>query len=450
MRDLLLTAIVLGAIPFALRNPFYGLLLWVWLGIMNPHRLAYGFAYDQSWSLLAAAVFFFGILLNVKKLYPFPKNAVTATMILFILWIGVSPFFSFHPEYEFSLWSRAFKIQMMVLIGFLVVRERHHLNLLTTFLALSIGFYGIKGGIFTIASGGSFRVWGPEGSFIEDNNSLALAVIMVIPLFRYIQLEYDNKWIKRGCIAAMLLCVASALGSQSRGALLAIIGMVFFLWAKSPGKAKLGLLLLLATPALILMMPESWFERMGTISNYQEDASATGRINAWWTAWNVAVDRFPIGAGFFMYEPDVFSRYAPNPLAIHAAHSIYFQVLGEHGFIGLALFFTIFTLAWRRGSRVIKSAKSDLTLAWAGNLAGMCQVALVGYAAGGAFLSLTYFDLPYYIVLILVVLEVHVKKQLADITSTNSSQTPAVAKLKTHSAGKSPPSSTVYHGGARR
>ena len=34
----------------------------------------------------------------------------------------------------------------------------------------------------------------------------------------------------------------------------------------------------------------------------------------------------------------------------------------------------------------------------------MCQVGLIGYATGGAFLSLVYFDLPYYLVLIVVLI----------------------------------------------
>ncbi len=33
----------------------------------------------------------------------------------------------------------------------------------------------------------------------------------------------------------------------------------------------------------------------------------------------------------------------------------------------------------------------------------MCQVSLVGYAVGGAFLSLAYFDLPYNILIMIVV-----------------------------------------------
>ncbi|MBK9705058.1 MAG: hypothetical protein IPO75_17365 [Betaproteobacteria bacterium] len=97
MRDLILTAIVVGSIPFVLRNPFYGLLLWVWLGMMNPHRLTWGFAYSVPWAQVAAAAFFLGILLNLKKIYSFPRNGVTAAMILFLIWICVSPFSSFHP-----------------------------------------------------------------------------------------------------------------------------------------------------------------------------------------------------------------------------------------------------------------------------------------------------------------------------------------------------------------
>jgi probable O-glycosylation ligase (exosortase A-associated) len=144
---------------------------------------------------------------------------------------------------------------------------------------------------------------------------------------------------------------------------------------------------------------------MHTIQSYDQDASAGGRINAWWAAWNVAIARFPLGGGFKMWELDVFAIYAPNPLQLQVAHSIYFQVLGEHGFMGLFLFMSIFVLAWRYGVNIIRVTKNKPELQWARNLAAMVQVSLIGYAVGGAFLSLSYFDLPYYLVLILVVLK---------------------------------------------
>lgn len=405
MRDIVLTLIIAGILPLTLKKPHYGLLLWIWLGIMNPHRLTYGFAYNLPFAQISAIFFFVGILLNLKKTYRFPWNGITVSMFAFVLWIGVSPWFSFHPEFEFELWSRAFKIQLMVLIGFLVIGNRQQLNATIAILALSVGFYGIKGGLFTVLTGGGYRVWGPDFTFIADNNTLALAVIMVVPLFRYLQLETENKWIQRACLVAMLLCTASALGSHSRGAFLAIVAMSFFLWMKSPRKLGLGIAIVVAVLVFLPFLPEHWFERMSTIQNYDQDASANGRINAWWVAWNVAVDRFPIGAGFKMYEADIFAIYAPNPLDIHAAHSIYFQVLGEHGFFGLFLFLSIFMLAWRYGAFVIRETKNQPELSWARNLAAMTQVSLVGYAIGGAFLSLSYFDLPYYLVMVLVVLK---------------------------------------------
>lgn len=412
MRDLLLTAFVFGTIPFILRNPFIGLLMWVWLGIMNPHRLTWSFAYHLPFAQIVAICTLVAMLVHSKKLYKFPVDRVTILLVVFVLWLCVSPWFSFQPEMELKYWERAIKIQLMVLAAFLLVGNRDHLHKLVWVLALSVGFYGIKGGLFTVATAGLNRVWGPAGSFIADNNTLALAIIMVVPLFRYLQLHSDNKWVRLGCVAAMLLCVVSAIGSQSRGAFLALAAMGFFLFAKSRQKGLIAVLATFAILVALVFMPESWFERMASIRTYDQDASAMGRINSWWAAWNVAVDRFPIGGGFAMWTASVFARYAPNPDMVFVAHSIYFHILGDHGFIGLVLFLLVFGFSWLNGAWVVRHTKGKQGLEWAQDMAAMCQVSLVGYAVGGAFLSLTYFDLPYYIVVILVVLRRLVREEL--------------------------------------
>ncbi len=420
MRDLALLAIVLGAIPYILKRPLYGLLLWVVFSIMNPHRLAYGFAYDFSFAMLIALVTLTSLALHTKQNYPFPTNGLTIFLLLFIPWMCVSPLFSFHPEGEWWPWSRAIKVQIMVLVTFFVVNKRTELNQLAWALALSIGFFGIKGGLFTLINGGGNLVFGPDGSFIGDNNALALAVIMAVPIFRYLQLHSQNAWVRRGCVVVMLLCVASSVGSHSRGALLALAGMAAFLWLKSPNKIVLGVIGLAIGIIIFMNMPESWLTRMNTINTYEQDASAMGRINAWWMAWNLAVYRFPIGGGFEVYTPYIFSRFAPVGDDIHAAHSIYFQVLGEHGFVGLFLFLGIFFVAWRSGSWIIAKAKRRPELRWAQDLAAMLQVSLVGYAVGGAFLSLSYYDFPYYVASMLAITRLVVHREIEALSQATS------------------------------
>jgi O-antigen ligase len=99
----------------------------------------------------------------------------------------------------------------------------------------------------------------------------------------------------------------------------------------------------------------------------------------------------------------VFRRYLPDYDRIHSAHSIYFQVLGEHGFAGLALFLLFWLLTWQLSRRIIKLTKGDPQSKWAYWLAAMIQVSLVGYFVGGMFLNLAYWDMPYYLMIALVV-----------------------------------------------
>ena len=199
----------------------------------------------------------------------------------------------------------------------------------------------------------------------------------------------------------MLLCAASVLGTQSRGALLAIAAMTLVLWSRSNRKLMGGIGLIVLAIGLVAFMPKSWDDRMSTIRTYQEDDSAMSRLNSWEMAINLANDRIT-GGGFYVETVAVFQRYAPNPEWIYTAHSIYFQALGEQGWIGLFLFLAVGAATFMATVQIRRQSRHRSETLWAYELAGMIQVSMVGFAVGGAFLSLTYLDLAYNVAVIAV------------------------------------------------
>jgi probable O-glycosylation ligase (exosortase A-associated) len=400
MRDLLVTAIVFGALPFIFRRPWIGIMLWCWLGYMNPHRQTWGFAYDFPFAFITAIVTITAFLFSREK-----KDMVwtreTVLLLLFNGWMLITTFFAFYPEFAWAQWDKVWKIQLMTFLTLLIIREQKHLQWMIWVIALSLGYYGVKGGFFTILQSGEYRVWGPAGTFIGGNNEIALALIMLIPLVWYLYLQEHRKWLRYGLVAAMLLSGVAAIGSQSRGALVAIVAMGLLWWLKSRHKLATVVYISLAIAIMAAVMPQAWYDRMHTITEYQQDNSALGRINAWHTAFNVAKDRLS-GGGFEMLRAPTFQLYAPEPSRVHDVHSIYFEVMGEHGFIGFGMFILLALFTWLRANQVIRVCKNDPERRWAADLAAMIQVSLVGYGAGGAFLGLAYFDLPYHLMIILV------------------------------------------------
>jgi probable O-glycosylation ligase (exosortase A-associated) len=373
---------------------------WTWLSLMNPHA----YAWHLNTFPVAAAVAGSTLLglVFTKDRRDFSITKETGVLIAFMCWICITLLFSFNFDGSVEMWKRVMKIDFMILVSLVLLHSKKHLITFVWIIVASIGYYGVKGGIFTLATGGAHRVWGPTNTFIEGNNELALALIVITPLCRFLQLQVASEWGKRAITVAILLCVAAALGSQSRGALVALVAMGAALWWYGGRKLSILLGIMMAAGVALMFMPEHWFSRMDTIAEYQSDRSAMGRINAWWMAWNLASDRF-FGGGFEIYNITQFAQYAPDPTDVHAAHSIYFQVLGEHGFIGTFLFLMLWGMVWWNAGKLRSEAKSLPETQWVSDLGAMCQVSLIGYAVGGAFLSLAYFDLPYDI-LVLVVL----------------------------------------------
>jgi probable O-glycosylation ligase (exosortase A-associated) len=400
MRDLFVTGVIFGLLPFVFKRPWIGILLWSWIGYMNPHRLAWGFAHDFPFAMIIALVTITAFLFSKEK-KEMPWTRETVVLLIFIGWMFVTTLFAFYPDAAWFQWNKVWKIQFMVFLTALIITDRHKLHWLIWVIALSLGFYGVKGGIFTILKGGVHRVQGPDGTFIAGNNEIALALVMVIPLIRYLHLQAVRQWVRTGLATAMVLTGVAAIGSQSRGGLLAMLAMGLFLWLKSRNKIVTGFYMAIAVAVMASVMPQAWYDRMNTIKTYQEDESALGRINAWHTAFNVAKDRIT-GGGFETFRPPTFRQYAPDPWNVHDVHSIYFEQIGEQGFIGFSLFMLLGLLTWMRAQQIIKRCSKDPDKKWASDLAAMIQVSFVGYAAGGAFLGLSYFDLPYHLMIILV------------------------------------------------
>jgi probable O-glycosylation ligase (exosortase A-associated) len=421
MRDIFVALVVFGLIPMVLRRPQVGIYLWCWISYMNPHRLAYGFAMTFPWAYLIAITTMLGMIFS-KEPKRIPWTRETILMLILLLWAAVTSYFAFFPDLAWEGWIKFFKILLMTFVTLVVINNRERLHGVVWMIALSIGFYGIKGGIFTIVHGGVYRVQGPLGTFIGGNNEMALALIMTIPLIRYLHLQETRQWLKTGLMGAMLLTTIAAIGSQSRGALVGILAMGMFLWLKSRNKFMTALLIVISVGAIATIMPQEWRDRMHSTKDYQEDASALGRINAWHTAFNVAKDRVT-GGGIEMFRPSVFREYAPEPFRVHDVHSVYFEIMGEHGFIGFGIYMAIMGFTWLKASSIIRRSKRQPELKWARDLAAMTQVSMIGYAACGAFLGLAYFDYYWHLVAIIVILDQLVRQRESSTATVEASGT---------------------------
>ena len=170
MRDIFVTAVVFGVLPFVFSRPYVGLYLYSWLSYMNPHRLAWGFASTMPFAYIVAVSTLLGVLFSKEpKRMPWTREMTVLTLL--ILWMVFTTFFAFFSSLAWNQLEEVLKIQLMIFLTPLVINSRQRLHGLVWIIALSLGFYGVKGGIFTILHGGVYRVQGPAGSFIAGNRA---------------------------------------------------------------------------------------------------------------------------------------------------------------------------------------------------------------------------------------------------------------------------------------
>ena len=422
MRDFLVLAIILGAAPVCLFNPYFGVLMWYWVTYFNPHRFTWGIAYDFPVAAVIAGPTLIGTLFAKKSIRAL---AVRETVLLLFLWAWYSftyihaqsvPLFAGNmPDADYEI-GHISKILLFTVVMILLVNTKERLRGVVLVTAGSLGLLAVKGALFGLRTSGESRVWGPPDSFLSDNNAFGLALNMCLPLLFFLAAQEKRKWLRIGIWVTFASTILVILLTYSRGALLGLAVVITALMLKSRHKVVGAFSMVVVAFFVLSFAPDAWMQRMGRFFSGDLDDSAQQRLVSWGTSWNFAHD-YPLTGGSFDVLPNVqvFQRYQPRPLPLgflsSGPHSIYFQLLADQGFPGLALFLLLIGSCYWSLWRVRVIARSVPSANYLVPYTHMVEVSILGFMVSGAFLGFVYLDVIYQMIGLVVVLKVLLRNE---------------------------------------
>jgi probable O-glycosylation ligase (exosortase A-associated) len=340
-----------------------------------------------------------GFLLQKNERNYLPRER--ETFILLILWglFVISSLTSLVPTMSMDELSRTSKVLLMTFVTLFLSCTRERLRYLFWIIALSMGGIGIKAGVFGIATGGGLKVWGPPDTFISDNNDVGLAFNIALPIIYYLATYEKLRYVRNTMLGVFFLTVLSTVLTFSRGSAVTLALLLFLIAMVSKNKIRNIILMCVLGLFLSFFITDKLTERMSTIDDAKEDASFMGRVNAWHSAWNMAIDRPITGGGLAATQSkELFARYAPDPENFHASHNIFFQMLGENGFTGLTLFVLLLGSLFISLNHIRRNFALDIGHKWLSQYAFTIQLSLVAFTVNGLTLGRAYFDLSFLVI----------------------------------------------------
>ena len=423
MRDLFLLALLPLMLYAMAQRPFIAVGMWVWTALFFPNGWVYGPAGYIRYNLLFTAVAIIGYLIYKHK----PKvelGVIGGFVLLFFLWtIGSTITTIGRPDIAIEYLIRFFKVVMLFVFVVLTIKDKLHVDFVLWCLVLSVGFYADLESLKFLASGGGHKIVGMSGHVLGDRNELSLAFVMTLPIAFYLLGEYgkQSRLLHLALLGTMAALVIGVIGTSSRGGFLALTALGVYMYVKSERKVLLTVLIVALVIGLAPYISDDYVNRMDTIQTAEEDSSFMGRVVSWKLSFILAsqhpffgggfksLEYFPVWTSlsreFFSYSWFYTGVALPNTLVARAAHSVYFQVLGEHGFVGLALYLGCLISTFLKAGAVVRKARRGGAPEWLRTMATMLQLSVFAFALGGAGLSFAYVDLIFCLFGLVLVVE---------------------------------------------
>lgn len=424
MRDLIFLGALIIYLPMALTNIFVGYLLWGWAGLIGINYYLFGFMSNIGYVQLFALVTFISIFINRNKneIYGFKINRTFVLLIIFVFHGFVCALLAYPGlERNWELFTTLAKTVLFCALMPILALSRKKIHALVVMVALGISFHGILDGLKFILSAGSHKAQAiPK---FGDNNYLGMIILMCVPFLFYL-LKYSEKKITRnGFFLIIVLMLLSVIATQSRGALIGLVALAIIYILNTKRKFFGIILLSIVFVFITQVVSDEWTSRMQTIQSADDDASFMGRVKAWQVSSAIALENPIFGGGFRVVQShDIWNKFKDSPGLFGfietpvlnrsgvAAHSIWFEVMGDQGFVGLLLFIILNVNAFFTSREIRKIVILQKTnQIWAADLANAISASLIVYWVSGSLLSAAYFELPYVCFMLLEVIKLHQK-----------------------------------------
>ncbi|MCG5517093.1 MULTISPECIES: putative O-glycosylation ligase, exosortase A system-associated [unclassified Ectothiorhodospira] len=433
MRDLLLFAIIMGLVPITLMKPWIGVVGWYWVGMMSPHGLTWGFMQTFPLAMVIGGATLIALVLT-KDRRPLPFTREIALLVVLAAYVTLTSYLAINPSGAWSQWTNFMKILAITFVAPMLVYGEKRVLVLLIVITSSLAFYGLKGGLFSILTGGQHMVLGPPRSFLAGNTYIGMAMVMILPMIlvtarmlREQWVDWGRGWIQKfsvpagwGFYGVFWLTAVAILATYSRGALLGILAVAPFIFLRMRHKLVLVAMAVLLVVGVGVTVPDKLMARWQTIQTYEEDQSAMQRIQAWGVNWNMAQESPLVGMGFgnrgMGYDWWIqFAEFEGEWRHILSPHSTYFQVLGEHGFVGLGIYLLMLVFMLLTLRRIQMTAKQRTGQLWLAEYAWAMKIGLIGFMVSAAFLDMAYFELIYAFLALTVIMRRELDEGMARV-----------------------------------
>ncbi len=421
MIDLVLLFVFIFFVLVGFKEPVIAWTGYMWADMLSPHRIGYGLITEFTLSRDLAIVCLISMLINYKKLSKPNTSLITILIVVFTIWVTITTSWSHHPVEAWRKWEFVYKSLIFCVLPFFIFHQRRHIDFLMLFIVACIAYYALAVGVKTIIGGGGYgkaMIHGGANQGLTESSTLAGMSAVGIAFLIYLKgnTEILQRFKRYGFLwyGSMLLIFVSIVGTHTRTGLVVIA--TFIMMGVLFSKQK-GLVIVSALSFLLLgyfIADELWIERMLTIQSDNQDSSAIGRLVVWQWTWDYAKQN-PLGGGFDAYLDNVgqLSQYSDSEnlsgeidTGAKAFHNIFFEVLGEQGYIGLMLYVSIIvaTLLKLRSIRR-KFAKSSKDNSWIFDCASMSIIGYICLIVTGQFVGIAYKPYFFFFPLIALALE---------------------------------------------